>query len=121
MGELKTRKAAIETQLGDLNRTDPDTGQRLSAHEWNAWRSRAKSAIQHCQEELDFLKAWEREHPPPKRVREKREHYAVLDEAYGYVRTLDHVFRAAVTWADDPSPANEDALRAAVARARGGE
>lgn len=57
--ELETRKVelvekleSIDVQLGDPNRINPDTQERMNGREWLEWRNRAKAAKRHVLKEL---------------------------------------------------------------------
>lgn len=53
----------IQAQLGDKQRTD-ETGNRLEASEYWAWKKRAQHALNQKLDELRTLKAWIKEHRP---------------------------------------------------------
>lgn len=59
--DLKTRLVgemeAIQAQLGDANRIDPMTGERMSYEDYQAWRRRAISALRAKQNDVRELKA----------------------------------------------------------------
>jgi hypothetical protein len=53
----------IQAQLGDKQRTD-ETGRRLNAQEYWAWKKRAQHALNQKLDELRSLKNWIKEHRP---------------------------------------------------------
>jgi hypothetical protein len=53
----------IQAQLGDKQRTD-ESGRRLDAQEYWAWKKRAQHALNQKLDELRTLKAWIKEHRP---------------------------------------------------------
>jgi len=55
--QLATDIAAIQNQLGTLNKTTPE-GRRLTVQEWEQWRKKAKAAHTHKCAELRAVKEW---------------------------------------------------------------
>ena len=66
--ELSEKLREIEVQLGNRNRIDPRTGNRLGEEEYFAWRSKAQWAQQSMMSERSRIKLW---------IKEQREHSAM--------------------------------------------
>jgi hypothetical protein len=85
----------IEAQLGDPNRTDRETGQRLDVAAWEAWRTRAKGALGHKTARYRWLKAWirtrRREDALPAREHDSSREAELLCLASGALRLLEEV------------------------------
>ncbi len=61
MDVLRIDMRSIEIQLGDRNRVDPETRQRMVSKRYWEWRQKAKFALSCKQEEFILLKNWLKE------------------------------------------------------------
>jgi len=58
MDVLRSEMRSIEIQLGDRNRFDPETQERMVSKKYWEWRQKAKFALTCKQEEFRLLKNW---------------------------------------------------------------
>lgn len=58
MDVLRSEMRSIEIQLGDRNRVDPETQERMVSKKYWEWRQKAKFALTCKQEEFRLLKNW---------------------------------------------------------------
>jgi len=61
MDVLRIDMRSIEIQLGDRNRVDPETRERMVVEKYWEWRQKAKFALFCKQEEFILLKNWLKE------------------------------------------------------------
>jgi len=58
MDVLRSEMRSIEIQLGDRNRFDPETQERMVSKKYWDWRQKAKFALTCKQDEFRLLKNW---------------------------------------------------------------
>jgi len=98
----------IEMQLGDQDKVDPETGERMESHRYHVWRQKARYALRIKKAEYSYLGRW------LKRLREQHRSLSIMRavadpfSAEGLLKAAFMIFKSSFHGGVSPFVDSED-------------